>query len=374
MDDLVTEHMEMEIPRVDVGMTGENDELFPALGLGDEMDMSFSWHPEVDRTCDEAAAVQLAVTMSGGETGRPTVYVPPPTAAPTRAVVALLCQMSVSGVEAKAFQNEAYLAVFKATVAKTLERVEKEDVSNVHVVEASRRRLDEPLNVAYDVVVYEEVLNGATADEFQADVEADLSASVDSGDFADDLVAEAEASGDAVVLNYAEATTVLDVAVDVVENEAGGGGGGGDDDDGSPMIGGLDDSLVMAVLARAVTKLRGAFKMLCESFGVNGLSASRATRPLGRSASRPAVSPRPFRPDRGAQVLAAAGVGVMVLLGAAFCTRVPKSEPVIEKGTPREGKSPVHDAGDFEMQNRFKRASSTVEGKTPPEMRASRMV
>lgn len=159
--------------------------------------------------------------------------------------------MSVTGVSAAAFENDKYVAAFKGAIAATLADVDKDDISDVRVVaSSSRRRLAETLVVAYDVVVFEEDLGGATADEFRAEVAGELEAAVESGAFATDLEAEAAASGDALVVAYAEATTVVDVEVEVVEKAE---GGSSKDDDGDAA--GLDATVLIAVIAAAVVGL-----------------------------------------------------------------------------------------------------------------------
>ena len=218
--------------------------------------------------------------------------------------------MSVTGVSAAAFENDKYVAAFKGAIAATLANVDKDDISDVRVVaSSSRRRLAETLVVAYDVVVFEEDLGGATADEFRAEVAGELEAAVESGAFATDLEAEAAASGDALVVAYAEATTVVDVVVAVAETAD----GDDDDDDKAPLVAGMDDTLVLAV---------------------------------------------------GVAML----IGVLFLCGAAACT-APPPDPKPDPAAPSGGTSPVHE---FEMSDVHRaRASSKFEGANPHAKRTS---
>ena len=198
--------------RVTMVMDGSSEEMFDAMGLPDDVSMDMHWRPDFEAPCDQTATATFSAVLTGSETPRPTDLKIAPTPAPARTLYALEQRMTVSGVDASAFDNDDYVDAFKDALAATLTDVEADDIYDLEVVDGARRRLGENgLVVAYAIRVFEAELGGLGIAGFEAQVQEETAGAVDGGAFDAALVEAAEASGDAYVVALAEATAAEDV-------------------------------------------------------------------------------------------------------------------------------------------------------------------
>ena len=198
--------------RVTMVMDGSSEEMFDLMGLPDDVSMDMHWRPDFEEPCDQTATATFSAVLTGSETPRPTDLKIAPTPAPARALYALEQRMTVSGVDASAFDNDDYVDAFKDALAATLTDVDAEDIYDLEVVDGARRRLGENgLVVSYAIRVFEAELGGLGLAGFEAQIQEETAGAVDGGAFDAALVEAAEASGDAYVVALAEATAAEDV-------------------------------------------------------------------------------------------------------------------------------------------------------------------
>merc|ERR1711903_157447 len=101
-------------------MTAYLEELEPADMGGTPKRVTMVMDGSSEEPCDQTATATFSAVLTGSETPRPTDLKIAPTPAPARALYALEQRMTVSGVDASAFDNDDYVDAFKDALAATL--------------------------------------------------------------------------------------------------------------------------------------------------------------------------------------------------------------------------------------------------------------